>query len=108
MAAGFWGGSWGGGVSGTVPLQHRHLTQVLGKLRGATSDLSPTWGGDGGLQAAKRAPPDPHPPPSQAECHQLRPQGQLLARSWSSLFEGTPRGPIYSFNGRNVLTNALW
>uniref|UniRef100_A0A8B9T1A9 Collagenase NC10/endostatin domain-containing protein n=1 Tax=Anas platyrhynchos TaxID=8839 RepID=A0A8B9T1A9_ANAPL len=35
-------------------------------------------------------------------------KGQLLARSWSSLFEGTPRGPIYSFNGRNVLTDALW
>uniref|UniRef100_A0A8B9DUQ8 Collagenase NC10/endostatin domain-containing protein n=1 Tax=Anser cygnoides TaxID=8845 RepID=A0A8B9DUQ8_ANSCY len=39
-------------------------------------------------------------------------KGQLLARSWSSLFEGpagaAPRGPIYSFNGRNVLTDALW
>ncbi|NXL52200.1 COFA1 protein, partial [Podilymbus podiceps] len=42
----------------------------------------------------------------------LHPQGQLLARSWSSLFDGqasaAPRGPIYSFNGRNVLTDPLW
>ncbi|NXW42265.1 COFA1 protein, partial [Nyctiprogne leucopyga] len=42
----------------------------------------------------------------------LCPQGQLLAKSWSSLFEGqagaTPRGPIYSFNGRNILTDPLW
>ncbi|NXW34807.1 COFA1 protein, partial [Phaetusa simplex] len=42
----------------------------------------------------------------------LCPQGQLLAKSWSSLFEGqtgaAPRGPIYSFNGRNVLTDPLW
>ncbi|XP_029820303.1 collagen alpha-1(I) chain-like [Manacus vitellinus] len=39
-------------------------------------------------------------------------KGQLLAKSWSSLFEGqpgaTPRGPIYSFNGRNILTDPLW
>ncbi|XP_009992518.1 PREDICTED: LOW QUALITY PROTEIN: collagen alpha-1(XV) chain-like [Chaetura pelagica] len=39
-------------------------------------------------------------------------KGQLLAKSWSSLLEGqagaTPRGPIYSFNGRNVLTDPLW
>ncbi|NXG18420.1 COFA1 protein, partial [Grallaria varia] len=39
-------------------------------------------------------------------------QGQLLAKSWSSLFEGqpgaTPRGPIYSFNGRNIVTDPLW
>ncbi|KAM7081881.1 uncharacterized protein J5F26_014590 [Ciconia maguari] len=39
-------------------------------------------------------------------------KGQLLAKSWSSLFEGqagaAPRGPIYSFNGRNVLTDPLW
>ncbi|NXN39010.1 COFA1 protein, partial [Rhinoptilus africanus] len=42
----------------------------------------------------------------------LCPQGQLLAKSWSSLFQGQagapPRGPIYSFNGRNVLTDLLW
>ncbi|NXL59139.1 COFA1 protein, partial [Chordeiles acutipennis] len=42
----------------------------------------------------------------------LCPQGQLLAKSWSSLFEGqagaAPRGPIYSFNGRNILTDPLW
>ncbi|NWQ83150.1 COFA1 protein, partial [Columbina picui] len=42
----------------------------------------------------------------------LLPQGQLLAKSWSSLFDGqagaVPRGPIYSFNGRNVLTDPLW
>ncbi|KAM6334215.1 collagen alpha-1(XV) chain-like [Alca torda] len=39
-------------------------------------------------------------------------KGQLLARSWNSLFEGqngaAPRGPIYSFNRRNVLTDPLW
>ncbi|NXG91947.1 COFA1 protein, partial [Stercorarius parasiticus] len=39
-------------------------------------------------------------------------QGQLLAKSWNSLFEGqtgaTLRGPIYSFNGRNILTDPLW
>ncbi|NWR36137.1 COFA1 protein, partial [Tachuris rubrigastra] len=39
-------------------------------------------------------------------------QGQLLAKSWSSLFEGqpgaTPGHPIYSFNGRNILTDPLW
>ncbi|NXK83570.1 COFA1 protein, partial [Amazona guildingii] len=39
-------------------------------------------------------------------------QGQLLAKSWSSLFEGQTsaalRGPIYSFNGGNVLTDPLW
>ncbi|XP_010584017.1 PREDICTED: collagen alpha-1(XVIII) chain-like [Haliaeetus leucocephalus] len=39
-------------------------------------------------------------------------KGQLLAKSWSSLFEGQAgaalRGPIYSFNGRNVLTDPLW
>ncbi|NXK97382.1 COFA1 protein, partial [Formicarius rufipectus] len=39
-------------------------------------------------------------------------QGQLLAKSWSSLFGGqsgaTPRSPIYSFNGRNILTDPLW
>ncbi|PKU31925.1 hypothetical protein llap_17771 [Limosa lapponica baueri] len=38
-------------------------------------------------------------------------KGQLLAKSWSSLFEGqagaTLRGPIYSFNGRNILTDPL-
>ncbi|NXM31750.1 COFA1 protein, partial [Oxyruncus cristatus] len=42
----------------------------------------------------------------------LCPQGQMLAKSWSSLFEAqpgaTPRGPIYSFNGRNILTDPLW
>ncbi|NWS41945.1 COFA1 protein, partial [Probosciger aterrimus] len=42
----------------------------------------------------------------------LCPQGQLLAKSWSSLFEGPSstalRGPIYSFNGDNVLTDPLW
>ncbi|NXR14077.1 COFA1 protein, partial [Semnornis frantzii] len=42
----------------------------------------------------------------------LASQGQLLAKSWSSLFEGsasaTLRGPIYSFNRRNVLTDPLW
>ncbi|NXU78128.1 COFA1 protein, partial [Oreotrochilus melanogaster] len=42
----------------------------------------------------------------------LYPQGQLLAKSWSSLFEGqasaTLQGPIYSFNRRNVLTDPLW
>ncbi|NXX97932.1 COFA1 protein, partial [Centropus bengalensis] len=42
----------------------------------------------------------------------LCPQGQLLAKSWSSLFEGqagtTPQNPIYSFNGRNILTDPLW
>ncbi|NXU55852.1 COFA1 protein, partial [Turnix velox] len=42
----------------------------------------------------------------------LVPQGQLLAKSWSSLFEGqsgaTLRGQIFSFNGRNVLTDPLW
>ncbi|NXM72048.1 COFA1 protein, partial [Serilophus lunatus] len=42
----------------------------------------------------------------------LAPQGQLLAKSWSSLFEGqsaaTPRGPIYSFNGRDILADPLW
>ncbi|XP_039943320.1 collagen alpha-1(XV) chain-like [Hirundo rustica] len=39
-------------------------------------------------------------------------KGQLLAKSWSSLFGGQSgaalRGPIYSFNGRNVLTDPLW
>ncbi|NWR24217.1 COFA1 protein, partial [Emberiza fucata] len=36
-------------------------------------------------------------------------QGQLLAKSWSSLFGGAAlRGPIYSFNGRNVLADPLW
>ncbi|NWS78251.1 COFA1 protein, partial [Crotophaga sulcirostris] len=39
-------------------------------------------------------------------------QGQLLAKSWSSLFGGqagaAPQNPIYSFNGRNVLTDPLW
>uniref|UniRef100_A0A8C6JEQ7 Uncharacterized protein n=1 Tax=Melopsittacus undulatus TaxID=13146 RepID=A0A8C6JEQ7_MELUD len=39
-------------------------------------------------------------------------KGQLLAKSWSSLFEGqtsaTLRGPIYSFNGGNVLMDPLW
>ncbi|NXI48094.1 COFA1 protein, partial [Galbula dea] len=42
----------------------------------------------------------------------LASQGQLLAKSWSSLFEGqasaTLQGPIYSFNGRNILTDSLW
>ncbi|NXW11067.1 COFA1 protein, partial [Fregetta grallaria] len=42
----------------------------------------------------------------------LCPQGQLLAKSWSSLFNGKAgaalRGSIYSFNGRNVLTDPLW
>ncbi|NXM60993.1 COFA1 protein, partial [Illadopsis cleaveri] len=42
----------------------------------------------------------------------LSPQGQLLAKSWTSLFGGQSgaalRGPIYSFNGRNVLTDPLW
>ncbi|OXB63680.1 hypothetical protein ASZ78_008995 [Callipepla squamata] len=40
------------------------------------------------------------------------PQGQLLARSWSSLLQGragaAPQSPIYAFNGRNVQTDALW
>lgn len=44
--------------------------------------------------------------------HGSCPQGQLLAKSWSSLFEGQSgaalRGPIYSFNGRNILTDPLW
>lgn len=44
-------------------------------------------------------------------CHSC-PQGQLLAKSWSSLFEGHSaaalRGPIYSFNGRQVLADPLW
>ncbi|NXJ14340.1 COFA1 protein, partial [Odontophorus gujanensis] len=39
-------------------------------------------------------------------------QGQLLARSWSSLLQGqagaAPQNPIYAFNGRNVQTDALW
>uniref|UniRef100_A0A8C3MRA4 Uncharacterized protein n=1 Tax=Geospiza parvula TaxID=87175 RepID=A0A8C3MRA4_GEOPR len=36
-------------------------------------------------------------------------KGQLLAKSWSSLFGGAAlRGPIYSFNGRNVLADPLW
>ncbi|XP_017601460.1 PREDICTED: DNA topoisomerase 2-alpha [Corvus brachyrhynchos] len=38
-------------------------------------------------------------------------KGQLLAKSWSSLFEGQSgaalRGPIYSFNGRSILTDPL-
>ncbi|NWU91528.1 COFA1 protein, partial [Upupa epops] len=42
----------------------------------------------------------------------LYPQGQLLAKSWSALFQGqsgaTLRGPIYSFNGRNLLTDPIW
>ncbi|NXF13465.1 COFA1 protein, partial [Smithornis capensis] len=39
-------------------------------------------------------------------------QGQLLAKSPPSLFEGqsgaTPRGPIYSPPRRNILTDPLW
>uniref|UniRef100_A0A8C9FLF9 Collagenase NC10/endostatin domain-containing protein n=1 Tax=Pavo cristatus TaxID=9049 RepID=A0A8C9FLF9_PAVCR len=39
-------------------------------------------------------------------------KGQLLARSWSSLLQSqagaAPRSPIYTFSGRNVLTDALW
>ncbi|XP_010726086.1 collagen alpha-1(XV) chain-like, partial [Meleagris gallopavo] len=39
-------------------------------------------------------------------------KGQLLARSWSSLLQSqagaAPRSPIYTFNGRDVLTDALW
>ncbi|NXM91622.1 COFA1 protein, partial [Oenanthe oenanthe] len=39
-------------------------------------------------------------------------QGQLLAKSWSSLFGGQSgaalQGPIYSFNGRNLLMDPLW
>lgn len=39
-------------------------------------------------------------------------KGQLLARSWSALLQSqagaAPRSPIYAFNGRNVLTDALW
>ncbi|NWY70542.1 COFA1 protein, partial [Erithacus rubecula] len=42
----------------------------------------------------------------------LCPQGQLLAKSWSSLFGGQSgaalQGPIYSFNGRNILMDPLW
>lgn len=53
-----------------------------------------------------------HLPPPPAQCPPPRPQGQLLARSWSSLLQSqagaAPRGPIYTFNGRNVLTDALW
>lgn len=68
----------------------------FGELGGTEGKLSPT-----------RASPWP---PAQHRC--LHPQGQLLAKSWSSLFEGqasaAPRGPIYSFNGRNVLTDPLW
>lgn len=51
----------------------------------------------------------PHPPGSAPP---PRPQGQLLARSWSALLQSqagaAPRSPIYAFNGRNVLTDALW
>lgn len=47
-----------------------------------------------------------------AQHHGLCPQGQLLAKSWSSLFGGQSgaalQGPIYSFNGRNVLLDPLW
>lgn len=39
-------------------------------------------------------------------------KGQLLARSWSSLLQSPAgaalRSPIYTFNGRNVLSDALW
>uniref|UniRef100_A0A8C3V139 Uncharacterized protein n=1 Tax=Catharus ustulatus TaxID=91951 RepID=A0A8C3V139_CATUS len=39
-------------------------------------------------------------------------KGQLLAKSWSSLFGGQSgaalQGPIYSFNGRNILLDPLW
>lgn len=60
--------------------------------------------GDKGLWGALALTPSSVLPP--------RPQGQLLARSWSSLLQSqagaAPRGPIYTFNGRNVLTDALW
>ncbi|XP_067397368.1 collagen alpha-1(XV) chain-like isoform X2 [Emydura macquarii macquarii] len=42
-------------------------------------------------------------------------KGQLLAKSWNSLFEGdgathfnSLRFPIYTFNGRDVLTDPIW
>uniref|UniRef100_K7F390 Collagen alpha-1(XVIII) chain-like n=1 Tax=Pelodiscus sinensis TaxID=13735 RepID=K7F390_PELSI len=40
-------------------------------------------------------------------------QGQLLAKTWNSVFEGTTRFnargfPIYTFNGRDVLTDPIW
>ncbi|KAJ6660718.1 hypothetical protein lerEdw1_017715 [Lerista edwardsae] len=41
--------------------------------------------------------------------------GQLLAKSWSSLFNGkdtsyfnNKKFPIYTFNGRNVLADPMW
>ncbi|KAK4808721.1 hypothetical protein QYF61_023189 [Mycteria americana] len=65
----------------------------------------PTRGQNEGIALAPR----PRPP---AQRRHTCPQGQLLAKSWSSLFEGqagaAPRGPIYSFNGHNVLTDPLW
>lgn len=58
----------------------------------------PSHGGDKGIPLAQH--------------HGLCPQGQLLAKSWSSLFGGQSgaalQGPIYSFNGRNVLLDPLW
>ncbi|XP_075767433.1 uncharacterized protein LOC102455445 isoform X2 [Pelodiscus sinensis] len=40
-------------------------------------------------------------------------KGQLLAKTWNSVFEGTTRFnargfPIYTFNGRDVLTDPIW
>uniref|UniRef100_A0A7M4E475 Collagenase NC10/endostatin domain-containing protein n=1 Tax=Crocodylus porosus TaxID=8502 RepID=A0A7M4E475_CROPO len=42
-------------------------------------------------------------------------KGQLLAKSWNSLFEGNnaahfnaKKFPIYTFNGRNILKDPLW
>nr|XP_025036047.1 collagen alpha-1(VIII) chain-like [Pelodiscus sinensis] len=40
-------------------------------------------------------------------------RGQLLAKTWNSVFEGTTRFnargfPIYTFNGRDVLTDPIW
>lgn len=60
--------------------------------------LLPTHAGDKGIPLAQH--------------HSFFLQGQLLAKSWSSLFGGQSgaalQGPIYSFNGRNVLTDPLW
>nr|XP_028559906.1 collagen alpha-1(XV) chain-like [Podarcis muralis] len=40
-------------------------------------------------------------------------KGQLLAKSWNSLFSSaarfnSPKSPIYTFNGRNVMTDPMW
>lgn len=40
-------------------------------------------------------------------------QGEALFSSWMSIFSGNggtfnPSTPIYSFNGRNVMTDSAW